>query len=60
MTDEDNLLTISGDADDSISLDASSGWASAGQEGGYDVYTASVDGSVVATLHIQPDVVIVE
>ncbi|MDO6823559.1 immunoglobulin-like domain-containing protein [Marinobacter sp. 1_MG-2023] len=61
MTDEDNLLTISGDADDSISLDAASGWELQTGAGvaGYDVYTAS-NGGNDATLHIQQDGVIVD
>ncbi|MDO6440732.1 immunoglobulin-like domain-containing protein [Marinobacter sp. 2_MG-2023] len=57
MTDEDNLLKIMGDANDSISLDDS--WAKVGQGGGYDVYTAS-NGGNDATLHIQQDGVIVD
>jgi T1SS-143 domain-containing protein len=53
MTDSGNKLTISGDADDSVTLDSGSNWIEGSSASGYTTYTATVGTDTTVTLEVQ-------
>ena len=54
MTDSDNTLIITGDANDSV-VDSSGGWSFGGSSGGYSTFT-KVDGGDTVTLKIDENI----
>ena len=54
MTDSNNQLIISGDANDSV-VDSAGGWSLQGSAGGYSTYT-KVDSGETITLKVDDDI----